>query len=102
MSKIMLFIFYSLDHTKQVDVGIVDSEVNRHKSGALGDPLALLQLSDNCLGLVFQVVQGFSVPCTTVAGYLSTIPGGFCRVTVLVCPPEKDWMLAGKPEVRKL
>ncbi len=86
----MLFIFYSLDHTKQVDVGIVNSEVNRHESGSLGDPLALLKFSDNCLGLVFKVVQSFSIASTTIAGYLATIPGGFCRVPVLICPPERD------------
>ena len=78
-----------LYHTKQINVGIINSGIYRHKSGSLSNPHASFKFFDNGLSFIFQVVKCLSIASTTVRSNLTMKPCSLSFFSSLVRPPLK-------------
>ena len=79
---------FILDDAKEVDVGVVDGEVDGHKSGPPGDPKPLLELLDDGQGLVLEGVQVLDGAGTTV-GLQDAGVVGPAKVPSGLVPPSR-------------
>ena len=77
-----------LDHTEQVDVGIVHSEVDKHGPCASVYPQVLHERVDDGQGISLVEGQVLNIATTFVVGHLTPVSGAIQIFFRLIVPPK--------------